>query len=510
MRYTIKTLLIGAAAAAAIAPFSLGQSCEYWEPLGPGTGPSVQAVTTFNGELIAAGSFHDTNPATPDYIAKWDGAAWQPMGNGLDGAVHALTVWNNQLVAGGEFHFSGGQAVPGIALWNGSSWLPLGNASHSQLDGIDSLTVYKNEIIAGGSFAAGLTPALNLARWDGDSWEPLGDGTMLPIAPSTHVNAMVVLNELLYIAGSFESVGGVSASNIAVWNTLYWSYIGNGTDLEVHALCVYEGGLIAGGDFHVAGSTPAGSIARWDPVKLDWVALGQHLRTGGVFALTVHGADLVAAGDFVPFETFTARHIARWRHGTWTTLGSGMDGDPPCIHAMTPFGDRLVAAGCFAGASGVPANGIAIWTDLGENPTITNHPASLDRCLGQTATFAVQAYGDGPLGYQWTRDGINLADDGRITGSTASTLTVAMVNGADAGTYECNVATPAGCTAKCAPATLDVAIGDFNCSGLVSVQDIFDYLTTYFAANLRADINGSGDLSVQDVLDFLRGYFAGL
>ncbi|MCC6321829.1 MAG: right-handed parallel beta-helix repeat-containing protein [Phycisphaerales bacterium] len=51
--------------------------------------------------------------------------------------------------------------------------------------------------------------------------------------------------------------------------------------------------------------------------------------------------------------------------------------------------------------------------------------------------------------------------------------------------------------------------GDFNASGGVTVQDIFDFLNAYFSHSPAADINNSGGLSVQDVFDFLEAYFDG-
>ncbi|MFN7020736.1 MAG: GC-type dockerin domain-anchored protein [Phycisphaerales bacterium] len=50
---------------------------------------------------------------------------------------------------------------------------------------------------------------------------------------------------------------------------------------------------------------------------------------------------------------------------------------------------------------------------------------------------------------------------------------------------------------------------DFNGSGGLSVQDIFDFLTAYFGDDPRADVNGSGGVSVQDILDYLDLYFTG-
>ncbi len=51
--------------------------------------------------------------------------------------------------------------------------------------------------------------------------------------------------------------------------------------------------------------------------------------------------------------------------------------------------------------------------------------------------------------------------------------------------------------------------GDFNNSGGISVQDIFDFLSAYFTGDLAADVNESGSVTVQDIFDFLTLYFAG-
>jgi hypothetical protein len=50
---------------------------------------------------------------------------------------------------------------------------------------------------------------------------------------------------------------------------------------------------------------------------------------------------------------------------------------------------------------------------------------------------------------------------------------------------------------------------DYNQSGTVTVQDIFDFLSAYFTSDPRADINASGTITVQDIFDFLSAYFLG-
>ena len=49
--------------------------------------------------------------------------------------------------------------------------------------------------------------------------------------------------------------------------------------------------------------------------------------------------------------------------------------------------------------------------------------------------------------------------------------------------------------------------GDFNASGTVSVQDIFDFLSAWFASSASADVNLAGGVSVQDIFDFLSAWF---
>jgi len=62
-------------------------------------------------------------------------------------------------------------------------------------------------------------------------------------------------------------------------------------------------------------------------------------------------------------------------------------------------------------------------------PVITAQPVALTKVSGQSASFTVVATGLGSLGYQWTKNGVN------INGATSATYTIASVASTDTGTY---------------------------------------------------------------------------
>ena len=129
-------------------------------------------------------------------------------------------------------------------------------------------------------------------------------------------------------------------------------------------------------------------------------------------------------------------------------------------------------------------------------------------CLG-SATFSVTATGTGPFTYQWRRNSI-LIDTSPSGNPTAATGTLMLTNltAADAATFDCIVSNACG-TATSNAATLRICTADFNCSGALEVQDIFQFLAAWFASDPHADFNGTDGLGVQDIFDFLAAWFGG-
>jgi len=122
-------------------------------------------------------------------------------------------------------------------------------------------------------------------------------------------------------------------------------------------------------------------------------------------------------------------------------------------------------------------------------PTISG-PTSLSVLSGDPAVFTITAAPSNPgQTYRWRRNGVNITGSGlpggaMAAGFTTGQLTITSTSLAlNASVFDCVVTDACGDVVSRA-AALCVANrcrADFNSSGTVSVQDIFDFLAAYFA-----------------------------
>ncbi len=121
-------------------------------------------------------------------------------------------------------------------------------------------------------------------------------------------------------------------------------------------------------------------------------------------------------------------------------------------------------------------------------PVITAQPAAFSKYNGQTATFAITATATGTPTYTWKRNGVPLANTGRISGVNTSTLVISPVarNGSesgwtDSGTYTCDVTNVCGTATSSCSFTANWCKADFNENASLAIGDIFDFLNAWFA-----------------------------
>jgi len=362
-----------------------------WSALGAGVDGSVVALATFDdgtGPALYAGGHFDMAGGVPaSHVARWDGMSWSALGAGLDAEVTALEVFDGgsgpELYAGGRFRQAGGVATNGIARWNGAGWATVGaggvfftsTLGVRGLGTVDAMAVFDDgtgpALYVSGFFTdAGGVDALRLARWDGAAWSSVGSTSR-----SLQVMELEAFDDgsgpALYAGGSFSSIGGVPARNVARFDGSSWSALGTDSLAGfVSAMAPFDGGLAIGGFISSVEGQPAGNVVRWDGAALSPLGGGVD---GNVFALAAFddgfsGPALYAGGLFTVAGGAPAGHVARWDGSSWSPLGPGVGpGEPQALLAVTEArGDSaLVVGGTFSFAGGEPVGRIARWGRAG-------------------------------------------------------------------------------------------------------------------------------------------------
>jgi hypothetical protein len=336
-----------------------------------GPNGDVSALLPFGSDLVVGGTFTVAGTVPASRIALWDGDNWLPMSSGFDKGpgttgVRSLAVYDQETIAGGIFGLSGTRQINNVARWDGSAWLPLGLGTNGM---VIAMAPYAGDLYVGGIFStAGGLDNTAIARWDGSMWHQMG----WSLEDADGVTSLIVFNGELIAGGSFSRAAGTDAENIAAWTGSAWRPLGEGFGggdpiTAVRCLAVHNGDLIAGGSFQFSGATTVNNIARWDGIS--WSPLGEGVGDDpyedSVSALAVYNGDLIAAGRFTVEGQPGLNNIARWNGSAWVSMDGGVTGsdDFTGVNALAVSNGSLFAGGHFQFAGEIQSFNIARWDD---------------------------------------------------------------------------------------------------------------------------------------------------
>ncbi|MBL7889228.1 MAG: T9SS type A sorting domain-containing protein [Bacteroidia bacterium] len=272
--------------------FSNYYICKYngsgWSTLGA-FNDQLLSLTTYNGELIAAGFFTSVSGTPVSYIAKYNGTSWQPFGN-FDNPVTKVKVINGELYAVGYFSIIDGVPIHRAAKWNGSTWSDIHGFSLDPTGCmLFDIEIYNGNVYVCGNFYDDISAIIDLAVYKDGIWQKVGVG--ITGAFTSVTKFAKYKNELVIVGGILKPEGNVG-HGIQKWNDTVWSEVGDGVQdwnngysyATIIDATVYDNELYVSGAFGHAGHIQGNALAKWDGIK--WCGLA----TKNVFNVNTGGA----------------------------------------------------------------------------------------------------------------------------------------------------------------------------------------------------------------------------
>jgi trimeric autotransporter adhesin len=168
------------------------------------------------GKVYVSGEQSLKPEGNSSYVAQWDGEKWAQINtNMLNTSLRLALDKSGRLYASGQLSTSGSY----IVYWDGTDWITITDRLEGEAPAIFDMAVdANNHLYIGGSFesVSGIQ-ARNIAYWDGGLWHALGAGV------NKQVDALTFdPSGQLYVVGLFTEAGGLTVQHVARWDGETW------------------------------------------------------------------------------------------------------------------------------------------------------------------------------------------------------------------------------------------------------------------------------------------------
>jgi hypothetical protein len=253
---------------------------------------------------------------------------------------------------------------------NAQSWSSVG--SGMAVKGIVSaMIVYNGELYVAGEFdSAGGIPVNNIARWNGSVWDSVGSGLSGLFNERT---SMAVYNGNLYVGGGFTQSGSISLpGGFAMYDGTSWHSIANADSIgAIGALYTYDSLLFVGFNAECKENCEL-HFSQFDGIKFypigydfEYVNIRRRLINPYFYSITLYHSEIWAGGDYHYTGSTSSNDIDSWDGATWNYNGNGMQEDgtykKAAVTALTSDNNYLYAGGTFNSANKLKVSNIAEW-----------------------------------------------------------------------------------------------------------------------------------------------------
>lgn len=341
-----------------------------WDTLGGGmaAGIGINSMLIYDGKLIAGGSYVKIGSTITDNIGIWNRDQWDSLGSGLGCWVEDMIIFNGELIVVGCFLSVDNKPGRGIAKWDGMKWVGFDDAFYGFSPKPLKMLVYKGELYVAGSetgirIGSDTIYGQHIVRWDGVNWDTLGASITSPVI------TMEIYDEELYVAGRFDSAGGIFARHLAKWDGAKWDSVSNDKWLtgpgsfftQIYDMTVYGAELYIAGWFKFGQNGRNHNLIKWDGTTLDAINSDLVINKPGVReyiqAMAVYNGKLYVGGDSII-------NLSSWDGTNWEQVDISGNGNNYWIHSLMVDASEnsLYVGGNFDKAWGVNCGSIIKYT----------------------------------------------------------------------------------------------------------------------------------------------------
>ncbi len=387
----------------------------------PQANANAYTLTTDGKNFYAGGDFTSVNSVTRNYIAALDATTgkvtdWDPK---LDGNVHGIAVKGDTVFVAGEFFNIGDSS----RVWLGNIDSVTGKATawNPKLFGrAYSIDIEGNLVYIAGTFSqvAGVDK-YDIAALDADSATAKPFAVNINQSLNTVISGIKVTKNVMYIWGSFHSIGDKTRNNIAAvaLTTGAATAWDPNADGPVKSLLLSGSNVYVGGAFANIGGQARNGIAKLDNAAGLATAWNPNITGGYVSAIALFNNIVYAGGSFTSAGGSNRYNIAAIDASTAKITGWQPSTNYPPIDVIVPFQSKIMFGGNFTkfayySASSFAVAGVAITLPL---QLLDFTATSQNNNLVKLNWITAQEINTDHFTVQRGIDGVNFADIATVT-----------------------------------------------------------------------------------------------
>ncbi len=291
-----------------------------WNKVGNGLNLQgwVMIEDTSSDRLLVAGDFSFLGGACScNNFAWWNGASWSFFSDSTGPRPRAITKYQGDIYCGTFNFYPASVQPPQLCKLGNNKWLRTSKVHGNIYD----LNIINGKLYAAGTFdSIGGIKANDVAYYDG-VWHAI-DTTSWEFP---EMDRVIGYNNEIYVIGNFRSHDH-TIRRMAKWNGVKWSNVGGnvfGYAMGVpRTMSVYKNKLYVGGTFSKSFGNPGNSLARWNGTSWDSIPGIYHpLGYGTVFDMKIYHDKLILGGEFKYADTVASTDMVAWDDTKFLSFG---------------------------------------------------------------------------------------------------------------------------------------------------------------------------------------------